>query len=137
MEYAKLISMAAATAITAGGLVFMTPPAAGKAPIVVTAPDPADVVTRHIGYADLNLASQVGERTLNRRVDGAVNNLCSEAMGGDDGSMATKIAERRCYNSGWNQARPQIVRAVQRAQDINSTGSSSLAAAAITLSIPE
>jgi UrcA family protein len=136
MEYAKLISMAAVTAITAGGLVFMTPPAAGKAPIVVTAPDPADVVTRHIGYADLNLASAAGERTLNRRVGGAVIDLCAEVIGDYNRSLTDNV-KLRCSSSAWNQARPQIAQAVQRAREIALTGASSLAAAAITLSVPE
>jgi UrcA family protein len=139
MEYGKLISMAAAAAITAGGLVFMARPAAGKPPIFVTAPpvNPADIVTRHIGYADLNLASAAGERTLNRRVGGAVNSLCLEVIGGNDTSMESMAAEYHCATSTWTQARPQIAQAVQRARDIASTGSSSLAAAAITLSVPE
>jgi UrcA family protein len=137
MGYGKLISMAAAAAITAGGLVFMAHPAAGKPPILVTAPNPADVVTRHIGYADLNLASVAGERTLNRRVGGAVNSLCLEVIGGNDTSMESMAAEYHCATSTWTQARPQIAQAVQRARDIASTGSSSLAAAAITLSVPE
>jgi UrcA family protein len=137
MEYGKLISMAAAAAITAGGLVFMARPAASRPPIVVTAPDPADVVTRHIGYADLNLASVAGERTLNRRVGGAVNSLCLEVIGGFDGSMQSMSAESYCATSAWTQARPQIAQAVQRARAIASTGTSSLTAAAITLSVPE
>lgn len=137
MEHGKLISMAAAAAITAGGLVLMAPPATGRPPIFVTAPNPADIVTRHIGYADLNLASAAGERTLNRRVGGAVNSLCLEVIGGYDGSMQSMSAESYCASSTWNQARPQIARAVQRAHEIASTGSSTLAVAAITLSVPE
>src|SRR5207237_3322231 len=134
MTYGNLLSMGAAIAIATGGAALSASPASGKPPIVVTAPDPADVVTRHIGYSDLNLASPAGERTLSRRVDAAVSGLCSEAIGGDDGSPMVKFATQRCSNSALNQARPQIGLAVQRARDIAWTGSSSLAAAAIFIS---
>lgn len=135
MRYGRFLSMVAATAITAGGLVLLAPPAWGKAPIFVSAPNPAEIVTRHIGYADLNLASAAGEQTLNRRVGVAVSNLCSEVTGAEDGSLTAKFADRRCRSSAWNQAGPQIGRAVQRARDIASTGSSMLGAVAITIQI--
>jgi UrcA family protein len=128
--------MIAATAITAGGLVLVAPPAWGKAPIFVSAPNPADIVTRHISFADLNLASAAGEVTLNRRVDVAVSGLCSDATGGDDGSLTVKSATQRCHSSAWNQARPQIGQAVQRARDLAFRGSSLLAAVEITIQIP-
>lgn len=137
MTYAKVLSMCAAVAITAGGLIIMAPPAFGKAPIVVTAPAPNDIVTRHIGYADLNLASAAGERALNRRVGSAVNDLCLEATGGRDNRTGFRFDMINCTGSAWNQARPQIGRAVGRARDIASTGYSTLSAVAITIAIPE
>jgi hypothetical protein len=42
-----------------------------------------------------------------------------------------------CSGLAWDGARPQILRAVQRAREIAATGSSSIAAAAITITIPE
>src|SRR4051794_27642245 len=78
MNYGKILSLCSAVAITAAGLVVMTSPAFAKAPVVVTAPAPEDLVVRRITYADLNMASAAGERTLNRRVGGAVDSLCSE-----------------------------------------------------------
>lgn len=138
MTYAKLISMCAALGLTAGAFALTAPPAFGKsAPVVVTAPAPSDMVRRHISYADLNLASPAGERTLNRRVAGAVSGLCLEATGGADGSFTMGIEIRRCTNSAWEQARPQISQAVQRANEIASTGTSTFAATAITIAIPE
>ena len=137
MTYGKLLSVSAAIAIVTGGAALLASPASGKSPIVVTAPDSADVVTRHIGYADLNLASTAGERALNLRVDAAVSGLCLDAMGGNDGSPMVKFATQRCSNSALNQARPQIGQAVQRARDIAWTGASSLAAVAITISVAE
>jgi len=138
MTYSKLLALGAAIAITGGGLILMAPPAFGKpAPVVVTAPATGDVVTRHIGYADLNLAAPAGERTLTQRVGRAIETLCDEATGGTNGSVDFKRAMSRCGNSAWDQARPQIGLAVQRARDIASTGTSSIAAVAIRIALPE
>jgi len=112
----------------------MAPPVSA-APIVVAAP--ADVVARHVSYTDLNLASPAGERTLNRRVGAAVSSLCTEVVAAVDGSLTVKYAALRCKSSAWGQARPQISRAVQRARDFASTGTSNIAAVAIMVAVPE
>jgi len=136
MTYSNILSLGGAVAITLGGLFLVAPPASGKSsPIVVMAPE--NLVVRHISYADLNLASAAGERTLNRRVGSAVGDLCLEATGGNDGSFSFKSAMKKCSNRGWGEARPQIARAVQRAHDIASTGTSPVAAVAITISLAQ
>jgi UrcA family protein len=136
MNYSNIGSFAGAVAITATGLFLMAPPASAHAPIVVLAS--GDVVTRHISYVDLNLASPSGAKTLTGRVNYAVRDLCSEATGsGDDASFTLKFADRKCRNAAWNQARPQISHAIQRATEIASTGSSMIAATAITISLSE
>lgn len=136
MTFSKMLSLVGAVAITAGGLFLVAPPASGKSrPIVVLAPE--NVVVRHISYADLNLASAPGERTLVRRVSGAVSDLCLEATGGNDGSFSFKSTIMQCDNRAWGEAHPQIRRAVQRAHDIASTGTSPIAAAAITISLAQ
>lgn len=131
MKHLNALALCTAVALTA-----MASPALGKsARLVVTAP--ADPVARHISYADLNLASPAGETTLNRRVDAAVSDLCLDVTGGNDGSFTFKASMMRCSGSAWNQARPQIDRAVQRAREIASTGSSAITAAALTISLPQ
>jgi len=132
MTYAKLISSCAAVALTSGVFMLVAPPAYGKEHPVVVVANP-DILTRHISFADLNLASLSGERTLNSRVVGAINGLCSEATGGEDGSFMTTLANRKCSNSAWSQARPQIAQATQRARAIAFTGVSSIAASAIRI----
>lgn len=132
MMYGKTLSLFAAVGMIAAS----ASPAWGKSTrIFVTAPSP-DTVSRHITYADLNLASAAGERTLFRRVSYGVGDLCDEVIGGDDGSATSKFNLMSCTGSAWSQARPQMDRAVQRARDIASTGSSPIAAAALTISIP-
>lgn len=136
MNYAKALSCCAATMVAAAGLLVAAAPASSKgAPVFVTAPH--DVVTRHVSYADLNLASIAGERALDRRVGTAVGSLCNEATGGNDGGTRYKLSMIRCNGEAWDSARPQIDRAVQRARDIAATGSSSISAAALVISLPE
>ena len=136
MRYQNVLSICAAIGITAGAVAALAPPASGKSrPIVVEGR--TDLVTRHVSYADLNLASTTGERTLNRRVSGAVNSVCLEAVGGYDAGTTFKFSMLRCSSSAWNGARPQITRAVERAHQIAATGSSSIAATAIVITIPE
>jgi UrcA family protein len=132
MDYYKFVSASVAVALAVGGVTVLAPPASGKTgPVVVTAK--VDVVVRRIGYLDLNLTSEPGQLTLSRRVGGAIGSLCTEATGGYDGNFHTGIASRKCHTSAWNQARPQMARAVQRANEIASTGSSTIAAAGISI----
>ena len=134
MNYFKLLSFSAAVVLASGVFMLVAPPAYGKERPVIVVANP-DILTRHISFADLNLASLSGERTLNSRVVGAINGLCSEATGGEDGSFMTTLANRKCSNSAWSQARPQIAQATQRARDIAFTGVSPIAAAAITIDL--
>lgn len=132
MEYTRLISISAAVLLTSGVFGLVASPAHSKAGPVVVVANP-DVVTRHVSFADLNLASAAGEQTLNNRVVGVVRDLCDEATGGLDGNYITANAYAQCRKSAWNQARPQIALATQRAREIASTGTSPIAAAEITL----
>ena len=134
MNYVRAITFCAAVAITSGGLFLMASPAIGRPPIIVQAP--AEVVVRHISYADLNLAAAPGQQVLKWRVGAAVRDLCDEALGGDNGSTAYKYNRPRCSNDAWAQARPQFDRAVLRAQQLASTGTTTLAATAFTISLP-
>ena len=134
----KLLSMCGAVAITSGGLFLLgTTSASGRqAPVVITAPAD-DVVTRHISYADLNLASPAGEKALTSRVRGAITGLCAEATSAMAGAYGHATEEFKCDSEAWGQARPQMAVAVQRAREIAFTGTSNLAAVAISISLSE
>ena len=137
MNYVRAISLCAAVAVASGGIFLADSPAFGRSgPIFVTATPPEEVVVRHIGYADLNLLVEAGQRTLNRRVDVAVTDLCTEANGGNDGSTSFKYSMKRCSVGAWNDARPQIARAIERSQELASTGQSTIAATALAISLP-
>lgn len=95
--------------------------------MLVTAP--SDLVVRHVSYSDLDLAAPAGKAALYDRVGFAIGDVCTEANHFDNGSFAFKSGLKQCSNVAWSDARPQIARAVERA-----TGTSSIAAAAITIS---
>ena len=133
MTYGKIFAMCAAMTVTAGGLFAMTPPAsAAESTLVVTAPDEA-LPTRRVSYADLNLASRVGEKTLHRRVGKAVTSVCDEAVG----PSANYYVEMSCRSFAWNGARPQMNLAVKRAQEISLNGISLIAVTAIHIAAPQ
>lgn len=127
------LSSFTAAALLAGGLFLPTSATAKDSPVLVTAP--TELVVRHVSYADLDLALPSGVSALNDRVTFAIGDVCTEANLFDNGSFAFKSGMMKCSNHAWNDARPQIARAVQRAQDLASAGSSPVAAAAITVSI--
>jgi len=120
---------AAAIGVTAFPVHAQQPPRA-----IVVNPNLNDYVIERVTYADLNLASEHGQRTLNGRVGYAVNNVCYEAVPYGD---TNSVAYGDCTNGAWHRARPQIASAVQRATEIAATGTSSIAAAAITIDISE
>jgi UrcA family protein len=128
MTYSKILSMIAAVAVTAGGLIAVTPPASAKdRPVVVVAP--LDLPTRRVSYIDLNLATPAGEKLLNRRVASAVRSVCNEANG-ISMDFYTTIA---CRDVAWDEARPQMKRAMQQAHEFAANGSTLTAVQAIVL----
>jgi len=127
------LSSFTAAGLVAGGLFFSTSADARDSAVLVTAP--TELVVRHVSYADLDLGQPAGVTTLNDRVNFAVGDVCTEANLGDSGGFSFKAGMLRCSNHAWDDARPQIAQAVQRAHDIATTGSSPIAAAAITISI--
>ena len=136
MTYHKIFSMCAAVAVTFAQFAFVTQPVSAKGrTLVVTAQ--ADVVTRRVSHADLNLATLPGQQTLHRRVRGAVKDLCNEASSGGDSPLASMLERSGCTTTAWAGARPQIDRAVQRASEVAATGTSSIATTAITIAVAD
>ena len=79
--------------------------------VVIAEPEPLPP-TRRVGYADLNLATQIGERTLVRRVRTAVNEVCEEEMG----PSPLFYYEHSCRVLTWKDTRPQVDQAIARAR---------------------
>ena len=134
MKYAKALVACGAILAAAAAIGVTASPVHARAPnSVVVVAHPEEFVTRRISYADLNLATPPGARTLNRRVGSAVTSLCDEAIGGD----TTDFPYKNCTYGAWRDARPQVALAVRRARDIAATGISVIAAAAISISAPQ
>ena len=74
--------------------------------------------TRHVTFADLNLASASGKRTLERRVRGAVDDVCGEALG----PSPIFYAKQACFSETWHEAKPQMARAFERARAMTTSG---------------
>lgn len=102
-----------------------TAQAAQDRPVVVYA-EPRTNVER-VPYGDLNLAASTDRKTLYGRVGRAVRNVC------EFGTADILGEYRSCASSAWADARPQIDRAIDRAEQLARSGQSSIAASAITI----
>jgi len=131
MKYANALAIGGATMVAAAMAITATASDGRPVkPVIVTAEE-SDVVTRQVTFADLNLASNDGKRALNGRIGSAVKEVCDDAVGHDDTWLY-----HYCSIGAWQDARPQMARAVERARQIAMTGTSSItAAAAITFSV--
>jgi UrcA family protein len=108
-------------------------PAVARPPVIVTAN--TEIPTRQVSFADLNLASAAGQRTLEGRVRVAALDACADS-GWTNGSRDESAGFRQCRSDSMNRARPAMTAAVQRARELASTGRSSIASAAtISLSV--
>lgn len=93
-------------------------------------PEP-DSLTEVVSYADLNLASAYGATTLDRRVRGAVGRVCEPL------DMRESFNEHGyCRSFALNGARPQMDRAILRAQQLAANGTTSIAPVAIVIAAP-
>lgn len=105
--------------------------AAQDKPVVVYAEPQEGLRSERVSYADLDLSQPRHERKLNLRVAGAVKRVCLY----EDRTALQDSGYYRCADDAWGDARPQIAQAVARAREIALTGSSSIAATAITISV--
>ena len=129
-HYARL-SAAVLSGVTASLLIGTTAFAAQDKPVIVYAEPQEGVRSVRVSYADLDLSQRGHERKLNLRVAGAVQRVCLF----EDRRGLQDLGYYRCADDAWGDARPQIAQAVARAREIALTGKSSIAAAAITISV--
>ena len=126
-DRAKKLAVASTILLAAG------PAFAGQGqPVVVYGEPDENIRTVHVSYADLDLATPKGERQLNGRVSGAVKNVC---LFGADGPRLQSGGYYDCAGEAWTSATPQMAQAVARAHELALNGKTSIAAAAITISV--
>lgn len=125
MDGRNFACMAAAGLVGSLLVLSAVSPAFGQPPVVVQGRAYYDSENqRVVRYGDLNLAEQIGQKSLLRRVGYAVNELCDTRQ--TRGSF--KTIDRTCAGSAWESANPQITLAFDRAR-----GGASIAAASLTI----
>jgi UrcA family protein len=127
-DLAKHLLAASAAVLAAGSAVVFAAGAAQAKDITVVAEPAEDVLTRTVRYADLNLAAADGQKKLDRRVSSAVRFVCKPFNARTDASD-----RRECIDVAWGGARPQMALAIQRAQRLAATGTSTIAPVAIAV----
>lgn len=136
MNYGKGLAMCGTSLMAAIGIAIgaagLFPLEAGTPRALLATIQPQNL-ERRINYADLNLATAPGERSLNRRISDAVSSLCNEAV---SNSTNTSFDYRDCESEAWRGVRPQVFLAVQRSHEIAARGSSAIGAAVITIALP-
>ena len=121
------ISAAVLSGVTASLLVTAaTAQAAQDRPVVVYAQPNVNV--EHVPYGDLNLAASADRKSLYSRVGSAVRNVCNFDSRGISSDYRT------CASLSWADARPQIDKALARADQMAALGQPAFAAGAITIS---
>jgi UrcA family protein len=122
------IATAAALALSAAP---SSPASAKEVTVLRQLPD-EDQLTQRVSYADLDLASASDVQRLTFRVRGAVSRVCAPL---DQRGTFAKHSD--CTTYAWHGARPQMDRAIARAQQIASTGTSAIAPVAILIAAPQ
>jgi UrcA family protein len=122
-----LLAFSAALLASAGALTAAASPAHAK-DVTVYADEEGESLSRAVSFADLNLASATGQKSLDGRVGRAVRYVCEPHR---DRSARTRYGE--CVDFAWDGARPQMAQAVERAQQLAATGTTSIAPVAIAI----
>ena len=131
LTHFKSVTAAVLSGVAASLTLAMPSLAAQEKPVVVYAEPQQNIRTVRVSYADLNLAQSRDERQLTRRVAAAVRRVClyEHRPALQDGDYY------QCAGGAWDNARPQMARAVARAQQIALTGHSTIAATAIAIRV--
>jgi UrcA family protein len=125
----NLVKLSLASGIAIALIVGMGAAATAKEVTVIKEVPPEEqVAAERVPYADLNLASAAGERTLVTRVRGAIRRVCGPHM--------DTHPYINCRGYAWRDAKPQIERAVARAHELASSGTSSIPPVAIVIVTP-
>lgn len=83
-------------------------------PVAAEAQERAAQQSLSISYADLDLSSSSGERSLRWRVEAAITRACDN---GDEVTLAGIIANRHCADVARSSVEPQISAALAQARD--------------------
>jgi UrcA family protein len=127
--------MCVSTSLAAAFAVALTFGASGSASakdVTVVSSSPEDSLSERVSYADLDLASTAGVKVLASRVRLAVRHVCAPVA-----ERTTYVQFNDCRSFAWGGARPQMDRAIERATQLASTGTTSIAPVAILIAAPQ
>ena len=96
--------MSRITALIAASLLAL--PAAGLAQRTPTALVTAPANQIMVSYADLDVASAAGKRTLNRRLGGAIEQVCGSFANAREYSDEERVTQ--CRSAAWASATRQL-----------------------------
>lgn len=130
MKQQLMIASLAALALSVPTTAALAAPDQDDAPVIVRGQPADSVATRIVRFADLDLSGEAGRKALHHRVGSAVRKVCLEATGPNP----LNWAEVACRKDSWSRARPQMARAIDRAQQMASRGGSTMGLVAITIS---
>lgn len=99
-----------------------TPALADTGPVVVTAPSDDERSTLVVKYGDLNLAVARDQKRLDRRVGGAIREVCGFSEIYAVRTIVARTSYQTCSNDAWTRARVAIGAAVAMAQGSGAGG---------------
>lgn len=79
-----------------------------------------------VAYADLDLSTEAGQKTLDRRITGAVRKICGSQR---SATLAERRAIQRCHSAAMNDANGKAEIVVARARMYRQLSNATLAAA--------
>lgn len=135
MTYQSLRTTALALAFSLAALAPSAPASARTRTLVVQAHAISDEYrTTTVNFADLNLTSPQGQRSLHYRVGYAIENVCGSEGNRDLGVMMEAV---RCSKAAWNLTRPRMEVAIERAVALAAAGrGTGTAAATLVIAAP-
>lgn len=123
----RSIALAAGFAMTAAGASASMP----QGPVTVVAP--TDALVERVNHADLNLSTASDRRQLTHRVGAAVHRVCNP---GRFDTGLSQPEQTGCEAAAWDDVKPQMALAVQRATQIARNGFSTIPEVALTVALP-
>ncbi len=120
-------------ALSAIFFAYATPALASTSPVIVTAPSEEERSTRVIRYGDLDLTVARDQKRLDRRVGGAIEDVCGMSQYHAERTITARAPYRACSNEAWTRARAAMQAAIALAQSGAGTGGVQIADKAITV----
>lgn len=119
-------------ALSAIFFAYATPVLADTSPVTVTAPN-EDTRSSSVPYGDLDLSLVHDQKRLDRRVDGAIKNVCGLREYHAARTVAALAPYQACSAKAWPRARAAMKSAIALAQGQAGAGGVQIADKSITV----